>query len=281
MDDSRTFSIRNGYTKQKQIQLESVDQDLRNSIWNLIDIYIITNSYFKGGIDGPFPSSEFKIFSHGVWFGFFKEPIDEIPKNPIQARSFIRARFFSYSFEKLFDFIEYILKLNFTNKEKFRDNLNRILEKENSGYRVLSNNQICPITNEIEIAEISSAISEGKYAQPSKHIEKAAKLISDKENPDYENSIKESISAIESVASIITGLGKADLSKALAKLEEKGKLHTGLKSALNQLFGFTSSHGSIRHASISFEDSPISKNDAQFFLVSCSAFVNYIKSMDV
>ena len=62
----------------------------------------------------------------------------------------------------------------------------------------------------------------------------------------------------------------------LKKLEENGvMIHSGLKSAFNTLYGYTSDANGIRHAgdiggkSSTFEE-------AKFMLVSCCAFINYL-----
>ena len=103
-------------------------------------------------------------------------------------------------------------------------------------------------------------------------------MLGDRTSPDYENSIKESISAVEALCEILTGItGKeASLGKLLKKLEDNGVvIHAGLKAAFNMLYGYTSDANGIRHAgniggpSSTFEE-------AKFMLVSCSAFVNYL-----
>lgn len=113
------------------------------------------------------------------------------------------------------------------------------------------------------------------------HLSKANKFLADRENPDYENSIKESISAVEAICEIITGIkGKeATLGNMLKKLETNGvKIHQGLKTAFNILYGYTSDANGIRHAgdiggkSSTFEE-------AKFMLVACSAFVNYLTAL--
>ena len=55
-------------------------------------------------------------------------------------------------------------------------------------------------------------------------MQKALELYSDRQKPDYENSVKESISSVESMCSIITGLsgGAATLGNTLKKLKENG-----------------------------------------------------------
>lgn len=50
------------------------------------------------------------------------------------------------------------------------------------------------------------------------HLRRALELLSDRENPDYRNSIKEPISAVESLSKVIAEKSNASLSKAL---EEK------------------------------------------------------------
>ena len=108
------------------------------------------------------------------------------------------------------------------------------------------------------------------------HLQSSVDLFSDRKNPDYRNSIKESISAVEAVCQIITGEEKATLGQALKKLEEKGiELHEALRKSFSNLYGYTSDADGIRHALL--EESTLDFDDAKFFmLVSCSAFVNYL-----
>ena len=113
------------------------------------------------------------------------------------------------------------------------------------------------------------------------HISKANKLLADREKPDYENSIKESISAVEAICEIITGTkGKeATLGNMLKKLEDNGvAIHKGLKSAFNILYGYTSDANGIRHAGDI--GGPFSTfEEAKFMLVACCAFVNYLTAI--
>ena len=99
-------------------------------------------------------------------------------------------------------------------------------------------------------------------------------LLSDRKNPDYRNSIKESISAVESFCKLLTKNEKATLGEALKVLEDKYELHPALKSSFSHLYGYTSDADGIRHCLI---DQPnLSFEDAKFMLVSCSAFINYL-----
>jgi hypothetical protein len=46
-------------------------------------------------------------------------------------------------------------------------------------------------------------------------------------------------------------------------------------AAFDKLYGYASDEGGIRHGSKEFEKAP--EEDARYMLVSCSAFVNYLK----
>lgn len=154
--------------------------------------------------------------------------------------------------------------------------VNLYFQREYIGYRFVDG-LITPISDELEAGEISKAL-ENPYTSVYEHLSKSNKLLSDRNAPDYENSIKESISAVEALCEIFTGItGKeATLGKLLKKLEENDVvIHSGLKAAFNTLYGYTSDANGIRHAgniggpSSTFEE-------AKFMLVSCSAFINYL-----
>ena len=49
--------------------------------------------------------------------------------------------------------------------------------------------------------------------------------LADRKQPDYRNSIKESISAVEAICALITGQERADLNTALRALAQRASLH--------------------------------------------------------
>ncbi len=106
--------------------------------------------------------------------------------------------------------------------------------------------------------------------------ETALDHLADRESPDYRNSIKESISAVESLCKLIAGDKKATLSNALDTLEQRRgvDLHKALRNAFCALYGYTSDASGIRHALLDEPDLDI--EDATFMLVTRSAFVNYV-----
>ena len=257
------FSGRYGY-KEEKIQLESVDETLLNRIWG---------TFYQREheeIWGVLSNIEKMMIEMGV---DYKYPRTSIAKddNAHKLKTYIKSKWYL-----LYDFIErYLAILNKTIAKIVSEKFNKILQEEVSGYRIVDN-KVVPITNETEISVIEQA-KMTKYESVNIHITKALSCFSDRRKPDFENSIKESISAVEAMCCIITGFeGKqATLGKTLKKLKEAGiHIHPSLENAFSSLYGYTSDEKGIRHGGIEFTNIP--QEDAKYMLVSCSAFVNYL-----
>ena len=152
--------------------------------------------------------------------------------------------------------------------------LNDVFRKEYVGYRMI-NGVLVPISDEMEAKEISNAL-DTPYENVHKHLDKALQFIANRDTPDYENSIKESISAVEAMCSLI--LGKSGtLGATLKKLEKENYIHPALNEAFNKLYGYTNdSKSGIRHAS-EIGSAGSTFEEARYMLVTCSAFINYLK----
>ena len=274
------FSERYGYKPIREIiQKESMDDNLRNGIWSLFTIYLWNQvDYSSYQSHGNINTSNLKTLIIAYWLNFFKQPIDTIPIQFEKVLYKVRSSFFNCEWHEVYSFIEETLE-NYPrefkkNKEFFTKELNNCLEKENSAYRII-NNEITPITSEQEIQSLEEALENtNPYSGVQQHLNQALKLMSDRQNPDYRNSIKESISAVESICKIVTNEDKATLGKALKIIEDKHGLHAALKGSLSQLYGYTSDADGIRHAML--EESNLSYIDAKFMLVACTNFINYL-----
>jgi hypothetical protein len=191
----------------------------------------------------------------------------------------VRKYFFQCEWYKVYDFVEFVANnyhpewVNDQNK-MFMISCNSILERELPAYRFVGG-ILSRITAEEEIAEVDKALEETDSIKPiNVHIKRAIELFADKKKPDYRNSIKESISAVEAICNLIIGNDHSTLGGALKKIESKVVIHPALKSAFSALYGYTSSADGIRHALL--DQSKLDFEDAKFMLVSCSAFVNYL-----
>jgi hypothetical protein len=259
------------------IQLDSMDIELKNSLWNVVTIFLIepmekSHQWLE--------YSKYNTALESIWFSFFKEPTDQISVSTGDVGLELRRRFFKGDYLFVYDFIDFLASMEGVpfNKHNFMEACNFVLKRELSGYRFV-NEQLAPITNEGEILEIEKAFqttSEKGLEAVKIHLGEALNKLSDKKSPDYRNSIKESISALEALCQIITGDNRAELGKALKKIKEKIPIHAALEQGFIKIYGYTSDGDGIRHAL--FDEDNLDQEDALFMLISCSSFVNYLIS---
>ena len=151
--------------------------------------------------------------------------------------------------------------------------LNMTFKRLDYAYRVVDD-QIVEITDQEEIAAIEEAVKQTSAVKT--HLSEALKLMSNRQAPDYRNSIKESISAVEALCREITG--ENTLGPALKSLEKNGvEIPRFLLSGIEKLYVYTNDPNTgIRHALMEDKEVPTFE-EAKFMLVACSAFVNYIQ----
>lgn len=266
----------------KSIQISSIDADLRNALWSLLTLHYWDVIWFPRNKRNVISASDLCDLFSALWIDYFKMPTDTIPtlfKGSSKSGGYdqLRQYFFEAKWYQIYDFVEFIsIHGPDGYRSDFISQCNFYLEKENSGYRFVDG-KIIEITSSEEINEIEKAIEESTpYYGVKQHLKTAITLLSDRENPDYRNSIKESISAVEALCKKVTGDEKATLGRAVKKLDEKSSIHSSLKKAFSSLYGYTSDADGIRHALM--KESNLTNNDARFMLISCSAFINYVIS---
>lgn len=266
-----TFSQRFGHEPiSTTLQYGSMSEELRNALWTTLYEHFFKYLYVTQSITRPH-----EMFLNAYWIKYKKQPIDTVPSSQSAGKVIVRNDYFSHQWHQAYSFIEFVANYAASRNQDFYDELNITLENELSSYRFVSG-ELVDITNKQEIEALENAIMDNKFSGVSTHLATALKLYSDSENPDYRNSIKESISAVESMAKIVTGNQKATLSDALKALEKGEKLHKALRDGFEKLYAYTSDANGIRHALS--EESNLTAADAKYFLLSCTSFVNYLKS---
>lgn len=270
------FSKRHGQTPTlKDLQKEEVDLELRNRLWNAFKIYYWNNyesgSYRHDRIEGS--NLDGLIFAY--WHFFFKWSLDDKPARFYEVEPILKKEFYDFEWFRVYDFIEFTLnRFYFHPAEQFSAACNQILEEENAAYRIIDR-QVTPITSEVEIQSLEDVVANAdRFSGVREHISSALRLLSDRETPDYRNSIKESISAVESVCQSVAGDDSATLGDALKVLERHVQIHGALKAGMSSLYGYASDADGIRHAML--EETTVTFSDAKFMLLTCSAFVNYV-----
>jgi uncharacterized protein with PIN domain len=192
---------------------------------------------------------------------------------PWAIRDRLQQHFFTCSWNEVYDFLEAVVQI--TGSSRVAGALDEVLRCELAAYRFLEG-KIVEITDEKEIAALEEALrARDRFSPSAAHLQRALELLSDRQNPDFRNSIKESISAVEAAARTITGDEAATLGDALKALERKHDLHKALKEGFLKLYGYTSDENGIRHAMT--EEPSVGGAEAKYFLLSCTSFVNYLK----
>ena len=265
-----SFSERHNLNPHKEIQFKDVDLPLLNRLWNIFYEREYETEIFDLG--GGIGVTERLLDSFGL---IYKYPQSAHARNSNIEK--LRNFLIDAEWYLIYDFVErYVGSFQeFAERNELEKEINQVLEEEKSGYRMLDGT-ITPITNKSELDSLKESIST-KYISVNTHMEKALQLFSQRKSPDYENSIKESISAVEAMCCIITGEtgSQATLGKTIKKLKDKGiHIHPAMESAFSSLYGYTSDEDGIRHGSIGFTNAPA--EDAKYMLVSCSAFINYL-----
>ncbi len=262
----------------KPLQIDSMSIELRNSLWNYTYEFFADNWI-----------EHIKYF----YSSFFRLPVDEVPSTrPIRARGEFKKLFMALDWNKVYEFIElfisyFLSSLNSDRKAqnefdlRINEELNTILTREYSGYR-LSDGKFVKITDNAELSTIEDAkqSSHEKYPNIFTHLDKALTLMSERTNPDYRNSIKESISAVEGICKTLTGEKSGGIGKAMEKLSTDIGMHNAMKDGFKKMYAYTSNEDGIRHAIL--EQSEVGFAEAKYILVICSAFVYFvIQKIDV
>lgn len=272
------FSERMGIIKASNIiQKEEVSGELRAALWNVIYKNVVcgASGNFIMAIKMDFATHFAKILVDASGYDVFGA---------------IRGLITRGQWFEVYDTLEYVYqyvrdfpigyygtdgiyhKLSSPTPSLLKEEINTVLEQENSAYRIVDD-EITPITDDMEIKEIETA-QENALSNVQTHINTALGFLSDRQKPDYRNSIKESISAVEALCREITG--ESTLDKALPALEKKGvSIPKMLRQSFEKFYHFTNGENGIRHALM--DEGQVDFEEAKYMLVLCSAFVNYIQ----
>ncbi|MHB8622070.1 MAG: AbiJ-NTD4 domain-containing protein [Sulfuricaulis sp.] len=266
-----------------ELQITGMNEALRNSLWNFL-LTLYNNRDWEYWMQVTLGIARF----------FRKVPTDELPNDNFRCRTWVKEYFFSLQWYEVYDLLEFLINnhASFTTirigsydshthsvgEGKLREYLNSIFERELSGYRFVGN-ILSPISSPAEVQQIEETLAaatahglEGAH----EHIRSALQLLGRKPEPDYRNSIKEAISAVESVAKVLSGKSAGGLDTALEALAKAAGIHGALKTGFLNLYGYSSNEDGIRHAIL--EEPNVVFVEAKYMLVACSAFVHYLIS---
>jgi hypothetical protein len=271
------FSERRGYRPSKvKIQVESMDGELRTALWNALCQTFWAGVGWHDDVD---PRIGLGRMLYALWTRYLKGAHDEFPGSWGAWQPLLKKRILGGAWHEVYEIIEFMMKnweYEYQVADEFTPILNEALERELSGYRIIDG-VVTPITDQAEIAEIEQALATGGIFRPVQvQLEEALQKLSDRDGPDYRGSIKDSISAVETLCRFMSNEPHLELGSALKVLEQSGKvkIHAALRKGFASLYGWTSDDQGIRHGLMDEPD--LTFEDAKYMLVACSAFMNYL-----
>ena len=265
------FSQRMGLKSVRaEIQKDSMDESLKNGLWNALYITFLDEMQEHGYNRNSRGLAAF------LWDSYFNLPLHEIPPTGERFVRYVSQYINSCEWFEVYDLMEEVLKhpIEPRVKNRFLIKCKTVLQRELSAYRLI-NDQFVPIVSDSELEEIEKALRVA--SDPVRqHLEQALGHFSDRQNPDYRNAIKESISAVEWLVKKMSGDSKLTFALAVNKLKDNEAigLHSALANSFKNLYGMTSDVPGIRHGKPG--ESIVDQEDARFMVVTCSAIVNLL-----
>ncbi|MFD6515176.1 AbiJ-NTD4 domain-containing protein [Rhodococcus sp. NPDC060176] len=263
MNGAMRFSERYGYAPiRSAIQVEVLDDATRTQIWNLLYATVFDH--------GAMADHEVDALFAPIWTLHYGYDADQY-RSSYDIDTWVKTWIKKGPWNEVYDLVEVL-----TGKvPAFAASINSLLEEHKAGYRVLAG-RVVPISDEAEVSEIETAIG-SEHEGTRHHLKQALDLFADRDNPDYPNSIKESISAVESKAGQLTG--RSTLGKALDEIKKSGPyVHPSLVEGWKKIYGWASDEDGLRHGC---DSAPTPDQDlARYMLVTSSAFVNLLTAAE-
>lgn len=256
------------------IQTDSLDDETRTELWNIVWVT------FKGLAQKEMSYEPVNSITSSMWAWEFKKPRDEQPEdNRVWGQiktQVLTAEWFD-ALDIIEAYVDYLERFSSWRSDGIVpatvEALNHVFESNLVGYRFVGQ-KIMPLDSDVDADAIAEAIEASRdFAGARGHLQRSSELLADRKSPDYPNSIKESISAVEAVVRTVTKEGT--LGAGIKKLQAATiTIHPALEGAWSKMYGWTSNANGIRHAAV--EPADADQALAKYMLVTCSAFVTYL-----
>ena len=208
-------------------------------------------------------------------FGIEQKPQSNEGASLLENKRQTLLYFKSCEWNRLFDFIEYVLTVDKDIEDALIEKYNQIFRLHGCRYRLI-NGRVVPIVNELEIQQIKKAINTGVDGTDRAYNEALA-LFSNRTNPDYNAVIAKASNAFEAMVVYIArenGVSENTLGKAITELESNGVVfNDDMKAIIKKLYSYACNSG-IRHGGTN----PViaKEEDAILVLVISAAAINYL-----
>ncbi len=271
-----TFSQSHGIEPLPEpLRLGRINQRARNLFWDVL----WTRTQHRMGragltdflVFGP-PWNE--IFS-SLHRDYWERPADELPQAPEMLREYKRF-FLQAPFNRCFDVLQMMMQHPACPPDLVTA-IQGVFDDCHLAYRIdtTSTPRILPAATEQEGDALIGALQDLEGAGlggAATHLRQAGERIRE---ADWAGSIRESLHAVESVATRVAPDDADTLGKALSVLERQADLHGALKKGFAALYGYASDEDGIRH-SLSGAESKATQDEAIFMIGACAAFCSYL-----
>lgn len=294
MDKKHTIRVRNGFSDRnkidpisKLIQYDEFSCETRIVLFNNV-LRILEHQISSLRLD------ENRI-CQCVYENLFNEVYYERYEQFGKMLNEILELFKTETYDKVLTMIEFLCSLVYEKPENYKnrnyhdaffmsnyydtyEEMNKCFENEFVGYRFI-NGLIVKITNKNEIQSIEEAIKT-PYDAVNDSISKSILFLSESSKKDYENSIKESVMAIEQLLNVLLKTNGLTMGKAVEQLFTKINVDDNLKIALKSIYKYASDSNGIRHGN-NKEKKKISFNEAKYILILSCSTINFLIGLDI
>jgi len=174
-------------------------------------------------------------------------------------------------YNEVLDLVEVTALSGLAGSEFIKD-VESALEKTGCAYRLM-NNRIETVASEEMAEAVKTSLGEVQKSKFSGSIAHLSNASTELRRQNWKQSVRESISAVESI--LFEATGEKKFSAALDCLKSKLQTHGALTEGWKQIYGYTSDKDGIRHAMLS-ASSTVDENEAIYMYGVCASFVAYL-----